>query len=105
MEHGTTSWHATARVLTPSVGRKASGKTCALTQLPFDPLRTTQNRDSPPFFFPISDVPFISPLSPQALLTFTLLTDGLFFSLFLFLSTRDCDTRVINDVSQTRRGS
>lgn len=58
MERGTTSWHATARVLTPSVVRKASGKACTLTDLLFDPHRpSTQNRDSLLLFVALPSIP------------------------------------------------
>lgn len=80
MERGTTSWHATARVLTPSVVRKASGKACTLTDLLFDPHRpSTQNRDSSLllfvalpsmslFFLVLSSLPWSRSIFPSPLL-------------------------------------
>lgn len=77
MERGTTSWHATARVLTPSVVRKASGKACTLTDLLFDPHRaSTQNRDSLLFFVALPPMSLfflvLSSLSPLVALYFSL---------------------------------
>lgn len=83
MERGTTSWHATARVLTPSVVRKASGKACTLTDLLFDPHRpSTQNRDSLLLFVALPSIPpFYSScflLCPGRALFFPLLCFRLF---------------------------